>query len=170
MDDYRERQTAPPTWWFGAVIFGLVCGWLMLVATTWAIAIVTTVVAALLGCLGVWRYGSILLRVDDGDLHVGRAKLVVRYRGEVERLDRAAYRHRLGPGADVRGWLATRPWFDRGVLVHVDDPADPTPYWLVGTRHPELLARALGHTGDATPSPEGTVPESTERNADGEEA
>ena len=31
------------------------------------------------------------------------------------------------------------------VLVRVDlnDPADPHPYWLVSTRHPERLADAL---------------------------
>jgi len=27
--------------------------------------------------------------------------------------------------------------------VEITDPADPAPYWLVATRHPEELARAL---------------------------
>jgi hypothetical protein len=29
------------------------------------------------------------------------------------------------------------------VQVLLDDPADPTPYWLVSTRHPERLAATL---------------------------
>lgn len=165
VDDYRERQTAPLAWWLGALFFGVVCGWLMLVATTWPVAIITTIVTALLAGAGLWRYGSRLVRVDHGELHVGRARLTAAYLGEVEPLDRSAYRHRLGPGADVRAWLATRPYLDRGVIVRVDDDADPTPYWLVGTRHPELLARALGHH----PGP-AVTPDNVERTTDGEEA
>jgi hypothetical protein len=30
-----------------------------------------------------------------------------------------------------------------GVRVDVADPDDPTPYWLVSSRHPDKLAEAL---------------------------
>lgn len=30
------------------------------------------------------------------------------------------------------------------VLLVLDDPDDPTPYWLVSARHPEKLITALG--------------------------
>ena len=36
-----------------------------------------------------------------------------------------------------------RPYVRRGVLVRVTDPDDPTPYWLVSSRHPRTLAAAL---------------------------
>jgi hypothetical protein len=29
------------------------------------------------------------------------------------------------------------------VKVEITDPADPAPYWLMNTRHPDELARAL---------------------------
>jgi hypothetical protein len=29
------------------------------------------------------------------------------------------------------------------VLVVLDDPEDPTPYWLISTRHPERVLAAL---------------------------
>ena len=31
----------------------------------------------------------------------------------------------------------------RMVLSMIDDPDDPTPYWLVSSRHPELVLAAL---------------------------
>jgi hypothetical protein len=30
------------------------------------------------------------------------------------------------------------------VLLVLDDPEDPTPYWLVSTRHPDRVLSALG--------------------------
>ena len=31
----------------------------------------------------------------------------------------------------------------RSVRVEITDPADPAPYWLLSTRHPDRLARAI---------------------------
>jgi hypothetical protein len=33
------------------------------------------------------------------------------------------------------------------VLVVLDDPDDPTPYWLVSSRHPERVLSALRAVG-----------------------
>jgi hypothetical protein len=116
------------------------------------------VITALLTVAGfalVWRYGSLLVAVEPGGLRVGGAFVETAHVGEVATLDRAAYRTRLGTGADARAYLATRPYLDHGVVVTIDDPADPTPYWLVSSRRPDALAAALdqqhsNHTiGDA---------------------
>lgn len=41
-----------------------------------------------------------------------------------------------------------RPWTVRsGVLLEIEDPADPHTVWLLSTRHPHRLAAALGHAG-----------------------
>jgi hypothetical protein len=48
-----------------------------------------------------------------------------------------------GPAADARAYLLLRPYLKRAVKVQITDPADPTPYWLVSSRHPEALAGAL---------------------------
>ena len=45
--------------------------------------------------------------------------------------------------ADARAYLVLRPYLKRAVKVEITDPADPAPYWLVCTRHPEELAKAL---------------------------
>ncbi len=144
---YSERLTAPVSWWLSAIVFGVVWGWILLVASTWPIAIVTTTIVAALGLCVVWRYGSLLIRVDARGLSAGSAILDSDHLSDVEILHRADYRARLGVGADARAYLITRPYLDRGVLVHVRDVSDPTPYWLLSSRRPEALATALGHTG-----------------------
>lgn len=147
MTTYRERLTAPISWWLTAVVFGVVWGWILLVATTWQIAVVTALGVAALCLYAVWRHGSLLVSADHSGLRVGPAVLDSAHLGQVEVLHRDDYRHRLGVGADARAHLVTRPYLDRGVLVHVVDESDPTPYWLVSSRRPEALAAALGHTG-----------------------
>ena len=47
-----------------------------------------------------------------------------------------------GVDADARAFLLLRPYLKRAVQVEIADPADPTPYWLVRTRHPDELAAA----------------------------
>lgn len=147
MTTFSERLTAPISWWLSAIAFGVVWGWILLVATTWTTAIVTTVVVAGLGLYAVWRLGSLRVSFGAEGLRAGSAHLEVKHLGEVEILHRADYRRRLGVDADARAYLITRPYLDRGVLVHLRDASDPTPYWLLSSRRPEALAKALGHTG-----------------------
>jgi hypothetical protein len=144
---YRERLIAPLSWWIVVVAFGLVWGWIMLVATNPPMASGTAILAtAVTGGL-VWSYGSILVEAGPEGLHVGSAHLPAANVGDVEALDPPAFRERLGPKADARAWLKTRPYVESGVQVGVDDPSDPAPYWLVSSRRPEALAAALRQTG-----------------------
>jgi len=61
--------------------------------------------------------------------------------------------------ADARAYLLIRPYLRQAVRIDVEDPADPTPYWLVGTRHADRLAAALtparSSSGGITPSRDG---------------
>ena len=36
-----------------------------------------------------------------------------------------------------------RAWVGPMVLLVLDDPDDPTPYWLVSSRHPDRVLAAL---------------------------
>lgn len=150
MTTYRERLTAPLSWWIAALAFALVWGWVFLVVTTWPISIVVTALLTAAGFLAVWRYGSVLVTVDADGLRVGQAFVESAHIGGATSLDRAAYRERLGTGADARAFLRTRPYLDHGVDVTIDDPTDPAPYWLISSRHPDAFAAALA---PAAPSP-----------------
>lgn len=145
---HQERLTAPLSWWVMVVAFGLVWGWLLLVATNWPIAIGAAIIATAVAGGLVWSYGSVVVEAGADGLRVGPAHLPRAHVGAVEVLDPRAFRDGLGPHADARAWLRTRPYIDAGVRVAVADPSDPTPYWLVSSRHPEAVAAALGQTGD----------------------
>lgn len=153
MEDYRERLTAPPSWWVAALIFGGICGWIMVVATnpTWGLAAAAVAFGAAASL--VIAYGSLAIRAGADGLHVGAAFLSREFIGKVSALDRVDFRTNIGPDVDARAWLRTRPYVDGGVRVDVTDPADPTPYWLVSCRRPEAVVAALGqpvgHTGPA---------------------
>ena len=86
-------------------------------------------------------YGAARVTVRDGVLGAGRARIPVTQLGTVEALDAEATRLLAGREADARAYLLIRPYVHRGVKVDVVDPADPAPYWLLSSRHPDRLAR-----------------------------
>jgi hypothetical protein len=90
-----------------------------------------------------------LVVVDDRVFRAGRARLPLRHVGRIAPLDGPQTRDAGGRLADPAAYLCLRSWTSRSVLVEVDDPADPHPYWLVSTRHGHDLARALADARDA---------------------
>ena len=141
--EYEERLGVPLRWWVQGT---------MLVASLWLAVVVAlpgvlawTVSGIALGvmALALLSYGSPRIRVSDGVFHAGRARIEAAHLGDAAALDRDATRRAAGPEADARAYLLLRPYLKRAVRVTVTDPRDPTPYWLVATRHPDALVRAL---------------------------
>ncbi|MFC3505214.1 DUF3093 domain-containing protein [Micromonospora krabiensis] len=99
---------------------------------------------------GLWWLGRIRVAVRDGELRVDDARLPVRYVADVVPLDAAGRREVLGVGADPLAFVVQRPWIGGAVQVVLDDPADPTPFWVVSTRRPVELAAALLAARDAS--------------------
>ena len=83
------------------------------------------------------------MAVNHGIVYAGAAQISARHLGEPHILDRDATRNVLGVGADARAYLLTRPYLKHAVRVEILDQADPTPYWVIGTRAPESLAKAI---------------------------
>lgn len=151
MNRHHERLVPPPSWWAGAAVFALVWGWLLLVLSGPVPGVLTA--AGVGGVVGaaLWRYGATaVVAVDERVLRAGRARIDLHHLGDVEVLDGAAMRRWHGPDADGRAWLVHRTYVAGGVRATVSDPSDPTPYWLVSSRRPDDLARAL--TSQAAPA------------------
>ncbi|WP_258726975.1 DUF3093 domain-containing protein [Cellulomonas sp. NS3] len=104
---------------------------------------------ALAGTLTFAVLSSPRVRVQDGELTAGRARIPLALLGDARALDRDETRAALGPGLDARAYVCLRAWAGTAVRVEVRDPQDPTPYWLVSTRRPAELAAALGGAGHA---------------------
>ncbi|HYZ67830.1 MAG TPA: DUF3093 domain-containing protein, partial [Mycobacterium sp.] len=49
----------------------------------------------------------------------------------------------LGRQLDPAAYVVHRAWVGPMVLLVLDDPDDPTPYWLVSCRRPERVLAAL---------------------------
>ncbi len=143
MSDYAERLRVPRWWWpVAAALVGLLGAEIHVgLPLAWKVgtyAVFGAGAAGLLLFAGAARVG-----VRNGQLVAGRARLPVEHTGELRVLDRAAMSAAMGPEADPAAYTLTRSWLPGAVRVEVTDPADDTPYWLVGSRHPDRLAAAL---------------------------
>lgn len=142
---YHERLSPTPGTWAAAAVLpiGLAISVAPLgpVASLAALFVVGAAVAA-----GLWNHSGVV-RVTEGvdgpQLQAGRARIPVRLlTGALPYVAESAdeqRRHRLDP----RAYLMLRGWIPGVVKVELNDPADPTPYWLVSSRRPDQLARAI---------------------------
>jgi hypothetical protein len=147
---YDERLRVPLRWWVLAAAFVVSLLVAFLVSTPlWVALGGTAVLVAVVGGL-LLGYGAARVSVRDGALHAGRAHIPVRLLGDVDVLDDSAARRLAGPDADARAFLVLRPYLRSAVRVDIRDPADPTPYWMVASRHPDRLAAAVREARDAS--------------------
>ncbi|HWH00592.1 MAG TPA: DUF3093 domain-containing protein [Pilimelia sp.] len=140
---HTERLGVPWPWWLGAGALAALLAaevWLGAPgARSWLpFAVLLPLVAGAL----VWL-GRIRISVTDGELRVDDARLPVRFVADAIALDAAGRRELLGAGAHPLAFVVQRPWVSGAVQVILDDPADPTPYWLVSSRRPVALAAAI---------------------------
>jgi Protein of unknown function (DUF3093) len=140
---YAERLGVP--WWSWPLAL---CAGFLLAAEVWlgagglrawvpfAVALPVTVAVML------WL-GRIRVTVTADEFRVDDARLPVSVIAEVVALDAEGKREVLGVGAHPLAFVIQRPWIGGAVQVLLDDPADPTPFWVVSTRHPSRLAGEL---------------------------
>ncbi len=89
------------------------------------------------------RMGSAKVEVSGGELKAGDAHIPLALLGDVEIIAPEDRRRAMGPQLDPAAFVVHRGWVKPLVRVQVNDPEDPTPYWVISTRHPEALAAAL---------------------------
>lgn len=139
---HDERLTAPRSWWVIAVLIGLACALMLLPLGSLALLAGLVGGTALAG-LAVSSYGSARVRVVNGSLAAGDARIPVAALGEPEVLDAAESAAWRTYKADTRAFMFMRSYVPTAVRVEVTDPADPTPYVYVSTREPQALASAI---------------------------
>ena len=140
----RFREVIRPPLWlmalyaalFGSCVFAL---WAALDTR----ATLLSAALSLLTLMWIWWKSPLKISVDD-ELRVGQAHIELRYIKSVVILDERAMSLARTRDADPAAFLALRFWSPTGVKVILDDPRDPTPYWLITTRRGEELKRALG--------------------------
>jgi Protein of unknown function (DUF3093) len=144
---YRERLWVPWWWWPpGLGLAALIAlevnqgvpglpAWL-----PYAVLLpVAAVVLVWLGRTEVWVVGS----SGPTELRVNTAHLPVDVVSRSAEVPRSAKSAALGRQLDPAAYVVHRAWVGPMVLLVLDDPDDPTPYWLVSCRHPDRVLAAL---------------------------
>jgi hypothetical protein len=140
---YAERLHL--TWWIWPVMLLVVAilGFELMLGFPDVPAWVVFAVLVPLALAGMAWVGRIRVAVTAGEFQVDDARLPLEFVKDVVALDAEGKREALGVGAHPLAFVVQRPWIGPAVQVLLDDPADPTPYWIVSTRHPVELATAL---------------------------
>ena len=149
---YRERLRVPLWWWLPglglAALIALEADQGISALPDWVPYAVLLPVAAI---ALIWL-GRVELRVVDNggadgaagtELWIGDAHLPSAVIARSARVPRSAKSAALGRQLDPAAFVVHRAWIGPLVLLVLDDPDDPTPYWLVSARHPDRVLAAL---------------------------
>ena len=79
----------------------------------------------------------------DAELWAGHAHLPTSVVSRAAVVPRSAKSAAMGRQLDPAAFVLHRNWVGPMVLVVLDDPDDPTPYWLFSSRHPDRVLAAL---------------------------
>jgi hypothetical protein len=139
---YDERLTAPRSWWLLPLAAGLSLA-LILLKFGPVPGLVGLLVGFVAAAMALSSYGSARIRVVQGSLVAGQAKIPVSALGEARPLDAAEAVAWRSVKADPRAFMLLRSYVRTAIRVEVTDPADPTPYLYLSTRDPQALAAAL---------------------------
>ena len=141
MTPYRERLW-PAAWLFFATALVIPASLLVFVPIDLGVgAIVAVVLYA--GCVAALLFGAPVIEVTEEHFVAGKARLPIRFVGSAEGFAGEEATLERGQRLDARAWLVLRGWVSSVVRVEVADAEDPTPYWLVSTRHPDRIVKAL---------------------------
>ncbi len=91
----------------------------------------------------VWFLGRSYLEIRGGEVRIRGAHLPLSCTTGVVALDAVTLRRVVGREGDPAAFVSIRPWIGPGVQLWLDDPEDPTPYWVVSSRHPERVVELV---------------------------
>ncbi|HEX4248561.1 MAG TPA: DUF3093 domain-containing protein [Pseudonocardia sp.] len=145
---FDERLSVPWWWWpLAAVVIGLIEISVRLghpEVPEW-VPVVILVPLAALALVRLGRQRVTLAESQDGEelLRVGPASLPTRFIAGAVAVAPADKQAVLGPELDLTAFVLHRPWVGPAMRIELNDPGDPTPYWIFSVRRPEALLECL---------------------------
>jgi hypothetical protein len=133
--EYSERLS--PAWWLILAVFLVVPASVLIFLPLSLMVGVLTGVVLWVGMVGVLWWLSPTVSLSTSGFRAGRAGVEWEHVQDIVAVDADSARAEKGVNLDARAWLVLRPWIAPAVKVIINDPADPTPYWLVSTRRPD---------------------------------
>jgi hypothetical protein len=140
---HQERLSLPWWAWPTAFVAGAILATELVLGLPEVPAWLPYVVLLPLSLLILVPLDRLRVEVTPDEFRADDARLPVEFISGVVALDAAGKREALGVGAHPLAFVVQRAWIGPAVQVLLDDPDDPTPYWVVSTRRPVELATAL---------------------------
>jgi len=84
-----------------------------------------------------------VIQVGSSHLSVARAKIPRNLLGNIEEIAKDQIFSERGPKLDPAAHKVFQGTVKTAIKITVNDPNDPTPYWIISTRKPAQLAEVL---------------------------
>ena len=145
---FSERLYVPLWWWlFLFAVIAVVIGQGVFISSPWWVWFLLILIAPLMIWL-MWRLGreKIAIAHDGGGeeiLIAGGAVLPFSAIARCAVVPKTAKSAAMGRQLDPEAYVVHRGYVPTMVIVVLDDPNDPTPYWLISTRRPDELTSLL---------------------------
>ncbi len=144
MHGYRERLSAPVSWWITGMVTMFTFGSIVWFGFPLWVAAVTYAFCFAVTAAFLLNWGRAMIEVTRTELIAGDSRLPLAATGEVRPLNEAQTQALRGPHADPRAHLLIRPYLRQAVYVEVTGEASQVvPYWLLATKRPAELATAI---------------------------
>ncbi len=148
---YHERL-GPPLWW-AVPVAGMAASVALALAAAVGPGAATAgaTVTVLLAAAGALVLSRAVLDVRTDGVRVDRAVLPLEVLSGARALPPDQAAQLRGREYDPHGWYRLRGWIPGAVLLTLVDPLDPTTFWFVSSRAPELAVAAVARAVGALP-------------------
>ncbi|MCZ4563090.1 DUF3093 domain-containing protein [Rhodococcus sp. IEGM 1401] len=144
---YSERLWVPIWWWAAGAAVAVLLAAEIHMGAPGIRAWLPYVVLLPLIAWALFAFSRLRVEVGTGatgtELRVGSAHLPLDVASKAAIVPATAKSAALGRQLDPLAFVQHRTWVKQMVIVVLDDPDDPTPYWLVSTKRPEELLSVL---------------------------
>jgi hypothetical protein len=139
---FREKLSAPLSWYFIAWLFALAFAIIFLVVDPW-LSLGSLIGVGLLSCWAVDSYGRKWIEVTESGVIAGAATVPLEALGKASALDREGARALQTHDCNPLAFMLLRSYVTTAVRIENVDPTDRTPYLYLSSRRPEQLAAAV---------------------------
>ena len=146
---YSESQRVPLSWWLlGALMVGLL-SWQAQMQREWYWGIAAGVIvsaAVIWSMISLSSTKIVVTREPSGEvwLYAGAAKLPAEVISRTLVIPPTAKQAAMGRQLDPAAYVLNKSWIPTMAMLVLEDPDDPTPYWLISSKEPQELLEALG--------------------------
>ena len=135
---YSER-TLPSIGYFAVTLFVPLAVFLISLPFSEEIGLWLAIVSTV-AVFAISYLSSPLISLTKEHLSVGQVKIETKFLGSAQEVSaRDSFKER-GPLLDTRAFTRFQVGVKTLIKIEITDAADPTPYWLLSTRNPEVLA------------------------------